>query len=76
MYVNGISNVYTEKKSEVFDLHLVSKEAFINEQVRVPIVFKNQTIDKSVASIMKYLGTVKVDVLDPTENSYNFFGNL
>jgi hypothetical protein len=76
MYVNGITNVITEKKQEVFDLHLVSKEAFINEQVRVPIVFKNQTIDKSVAAIMKYLGNVKIDVLEPTENSYNFFGNL
>ena len=76
MYVNGITNVITEKKQEVFDLHLVSKEAFINEQVRVPILFKNQTIDKSVAAIMKYLGNVKIDVLEPTENSYNFFGNL
>jgi|TARA_B100000035_G_scaffold2855_1_gene2447 hypothetical protein len=76
MYVNGITNVTTEKKQEVFDLHLVSKEAFINEQVRVPILFKNQTIDKSVAAIMKYLGNVKIDVLEPTENSYNFFGNL
>ena len=76
MYVNGITNVITEKKQEVFDLHLVSKEAFINEQVRVPILFKNQTIDKSVAAIMKYLGNVNIDVLEPTENSYNFFGNL
>ena len=76
MYVNGITNVITEKKQEVFDLHLVSKEAFINEQVRVPILFKNQTIDKSVAAIMKYLGNVKIDVLEPTENSYNFFGKL
>ena len=76
MYVNGITNVITEKKQEVFDLNLVSKEAFINEQVRVPILFKNQTIDKSVAAIMKYLGNVKIDVLEPTENSYNFFGNL
>lgn len=76
MYVNGITNVITEKKQEVFDLHLVSKEAFINEQVRVPILFKNQTIDKSVAAIMRYLGNVKIDVLEPTENSYNFFGNL
>ena len=25
---------------------------------------------------MKYLGNVKIDVLEPTENSYNFFGNL
>tara|TARA_S200002703_G_C3793532_1_gene244961 strand:- start:1138 stop:2451 length:1314 start_codon:yes stop_codon:yes gene_type:complete len=76
MYVNGITNVTTEKKQEVFDLHLVSKEAFTNEQVRVPILFKNQTIDKSVAAIMRYLGNVRIDVLEPTENSYNFFGNL
>ena len=48
MYVNGITNVITEKKQEVFDLHLVSKEAFT--RVRVPILFKNQTIDKSVCN--------------------------
>ena len=78
LYVSNITDVISETNKESFTLNLVSKEAFTNETIRVPIKFKpDQKINESVSKIIKdYLKTDKTGTIEETSNRYGFIGNL
>lgn len=76
LYVNKVTDVVSDKATEVFTLHLVSREALSNEQSRVTRKFYGQTIDKSIGEIVKLVEPLKQEPFEATENIYNFIGNL
>lgn len=78
LYVSSVSNVIRETQRESFVLHLVSKEALINETTRVPKKFPTSSrIDVSVRKIIKdYLKSDRIKKIDETSNPYGFSGNL
>jgi hypothetical protein len=78
LYVSSISNVISQSQREIFQLHLVSREAITNETTRVGRKFPTgSSIDTSVSAIIKdYLKTTRVGTIDKTSNTYGFIGNL
>ena len=76
LYVNKVTDLLSDKATEVFTLHLVSREALSNEQSRVTRKFYGQTIDKSIGEIVKLVEPLKQEPFEETENIYNFIGNL
>tara|TARA_Y200000002_G_scaffold346161_1_gene320562 strand:- start:22 stop:1326 length:1305 start_codon:yes stop_codon:yes gene_type:complete len=76
LYVNKVTNVRSDKATETFTLHLVSREGLSNEQSRVTKKFYGQTIDKSISEIVKLVEPLKQEPFEQTENIYNFIGNL
>lgn len=78
LYVSSVSNIIRETQRESFVLHLVSKEAIINETTRIPQKFPTSSrIDVSVRKIIKdYLKSDRIKKIDETSNTCGFYGNL
>lgn len=75
-YVSSITDVIAETNKESFTLNLVSKEAIINETVRVTKKYEypiNESVQKILTEILK---TNKIGRIDKTSNTYSFIGNL
>ena len=77
-YIASIKNVLLNEGSESFTLNLVSREAITNETVRVGKKFPtSQKISSSVKDILEnYLKVDKVGVVEETQNTYGFIGNM
>lgn len=76
MYVDKVTDLVNDRQLEAFRLHLVSREAITNEQVRVTTKFTGKTIDKSLSEIIKLLEPLKLTKFEGCENTYDFMGNL
>ena len=77
-YVASVTNVMLSEGSESFTLNLVSREAITNETVRVGKKFPtSQKISGSVEDILtNYLKVDKLGVIEETQNTYGFIGNM
>lgn len=78
LHVSSISNVISQSQREIFQLHLVSREAITNETSRVGGKFPPGTsIDSAVNQILNdKLKATKIGTIDKTSNKYAFIGNL
>lgn len=76
MYVDKVTNYVSDRQFEGFVLHLVSREAITNSQVRVTRKFVNKTIDKSLQQIVGLLDPLQGVQFEKCENVYPFIGNL
>ena len=77
MYVSKITDVDRQGLKERFTLHLVSKEAIVNETSRVYKKFPSASVDAHISSIVKEnLLSEKPLVYDEVVNQYSFIGNL
>lgn len=76
LYVNKVGNYISEKQKEMMTLYLVSREAIVNEQVRVTRKYKEQTIDKSASQILSLVSPTRVLPFEETQNKLSFIGNL
>ena len=77
MYVNGISNLIRDDKSEFFKLHLVSREAYDNELKFLEKLYpKSTSISDNVKDIISdsFLFQTENDIEDTT-NEFGFWGN-
>lgn len=74
-YIYKISNSTIEYTREALVVDLAPTEVFKNETSRVTGKYKNQPISESVKQILDKLDTTKKVYVDPTQNSYSFFGN-
>jgi len=77
-YVASVTNVLLSEGSESFTLNLVSREAITNETVRVGKKFPtSQKISGSVEDILtNYLKVDKIGLIEETQNTYGFIGNM
>ena len=77
MYVNGISNLIRDDKSEFFKLHLVSREAYDNEVKFLEKLYPKSTpISDNVKDILSdsFVFQTENDIEDTT-NNFGFWGN-
>jgi len=75
-YVYKVSGLDAQNTSEMFTLHMVSKEGLTNETSRCEKKYGNATIDVHVKDILKNtLKTNKIGTIEQTANSYSFIGN-
>jgi len=78
LYVHSVSNIDGDEKTESFTLSLAFKEYLSNETTRVQKKYENTgTIDTHIKSILKdVLQTKRIGYIEPTANTYGFYGNL
>ena len=76
LYVSHISNLHRSEQLEYFTIHLVSKEAFINEHTFLDKYYtKDAPISNHVQNIIQEsFGAVETNI-DPTSNPMGFVGN-
>jgi hypothetical protein len=77
MYVNGISNLIRDDKSEFFKLHLVSREAYDNEVKFLEKLYPKSTpISDNVKDIISdsFVFQTENDI-EETTNNFGFWGN-
>lgn len=77
MYVRGVSSLIREENKEFFNLHLISKEGYEDQQILLQKRYKKDArIDSHVRRIIKesFLSPGKV-VVDNTINKLGFCGN-
>ena len=76
MYVDKILSYATDRRSEHFILHLVSREGITNEQTRISRKYTDPTIDKTMEQIIGLLEPLQSVDLEKTENAFPFTGNM
>jgi len=78
LYVNKITPVDSDTKTELIQLELVSKEYILNEKIRVNSRYSGK-INDHIEDILKnneeYLQTEKELDIEDVENNFNFVGN-
>ncbi|MBL32280.1 MAG: hypothetical protein CMP62_06125 [Flavobacteriales bacterium] len=78
LYVNKITPVDSDTKTELIQLELVSKEFILNEKIRVNSRYSGK-INDHIEDILKnneeYLQTEKELDIEEVENNFNFVGN-
>ena len=78
LYVNKITPVDSDTKTELIQLELVSKEYILNEKIRVNSRYTGK-INDHIQDILKnneeYLQTEKELDIEDVENNFNFVGN-
>jgi hypothetical protein len=76
LYVSHISNLYKSEQLEYFTIHLVSRQAFVNEHTFLDKYYtKDAPISNHVQDIIETsFGQVETNI-DPTSNPTGFVGN-
>ena len=77
LYVNKITPIDSDTKTELIQLELVSKEFIFNEKIRVNTRFDGVVSEhiKSILTDQNYLRSEKELHIEDTENEFNFNGN-
>ena len=77
LYVNKITPIDSDTKTELIQLELVSKEFIFNEKIRVNTRFDGVVSEhiKSILTDQNYLRSEKDLDIEDTENEFNFNGN-
>ena len=76
MYVNKVSGYVQEKQMQTFTLHLVSKEAILNQRKRVYKKYLGQKISDIIQDLLNIVEADNIQEIETTQNPYNFVGNL
>ena len=79
LYVYKVSGIVSDGTSEMFTLHLCSREALTNETARIQKKYDKKPINEHVESILKdVLQTKKFKSknIEKTSNSYSFIGTI
>lgn len=76
MYVNKISGYVQEKQMQMFTLHLVSKEAIVNQKKRVVKKYLGQKISEIIKDLLQIVEAENIEEIEETQNPYNFVGNM